>query len=191
VPSSELPSAGAAPPGGAHSVGAHSAAEHSAGGSANDAKSDSHDVTGEIRFVPVGDVRLRTRVQGAGDPLLLITGIGASLEQAEPFESEMVARGFRVISFDAPGVGQSTGYRYPQRMPGIARTITGLLDALDLPQVDVLGVSLGGVIAQQFAHQAPDRVRHLVLAATGAGVFGLGGVPGSPRVVLEMATPRR
>jgi len=76
-------------------------------------------------------------------------------------------------------------------MPGIARTIEHLLDALDLPRVDVLGVSLGGVIAQQLAHQAPDRVRRLVLAATGAGVYGLGGIPGSPRVLLEMATPRR
>ena len=143
------------------------------------------------RFVEVDGVRLRVRIRGAGDPLLLITGIGASLELADPFEAEMVARGFRVISFDAPGVGQSSGYRRPRRMPGIARTIEHLLDALGQPRVDVLGVSLGGIIAQQLAHQAPGRVRRLVLAATAAGVVGLGGVPGSPRVVLEMATPRR
>ncbi len=144
-----------------------------------------------LRFVEVDDVRLRARVRGTGDPLLLITGIGASLELAEPFEAAMVDRGFQVISFDAPGVGQSTGYRFPRRMPGIARTVERLLDALDRPRVDVLGVSLGGIIAQQLAHQAPGRVRRLVLCATGAGVFGLGGIPGSPRVVLEMATPRR
>jgi poly(3-hydroxyalkanoate) depolymerase len=149
------------------------------------------DVTIDERFIEVDGVRLRVRVAGTGDPLLLITGIGASLELAEPFETEMVTRGFRVISFDAPGVGQSTGYSCPRRMPGIARTIEHLLDALDLPRVDVLGVSLGGVIAHQLAHQAPDRVRRLVLAATGAGVYGLGGIPGSPRVLLEMATPRR
>lgn len=143
------------------------------------------------RLIQVDDVRLRVRVRGTGDPLLLITGIGASLELAEPFEDQMVARGFQVISFDAPGVGQSTGYRRPRRMPGIARTIERLLDALDRPCVDVLGVSLGGIIAQQLAHQAPGRVRRLVLCATGAGVFGLGGIPGSPKVVLEMATPRR
>jgi pimeloyl-ACP methyl ester carboxylesterase len=145
----------------------------------------------ERRFIDVGEVRLRVSVRGSGDPLLLITGIGASLELAEPFETEMVARGFQVISFDAPGVGQSTGYRFPHRMPGIARTIEQLLDALGLQRVDVLGVSLGGVIAQQLAQQAPGRVRRLVLAATGAGVVGLGGVPGSPRALVEMATPRR
>lgn len=143
------------------------------------------------RFVDLDGVRLRVRVRGTGDPLLLITGIGAGLELAEPFETEMVARGFQMISFDAPGVGQSTCYRFPRRMPGIARTVEQLLDSLDFRQVDVLGVSLGGVIAQQLAHQAPDRVRRLVLCATGAGVVGLGGVPGSPRALVEMATPRR
>ncbi|MFV0457867.1 MAG: alpha/beta fold hydrolase [Actinomycetales bacterium] len=145
----------------------------------------------EHRFLQIDEVRLRVRVRGTGDPLLLITGIGASLELAEPFETEMVARGFQVISFDAPGVGQSTPYHRPRRMPGIARTIAQMLDHLDQPRLDVLGVSLGGVIAQQFAHQYPDRVRRLVLAATGPGVPGLGGVPGSPRVALEMVTPRR
>jgi poly(3-hydroxyalkanoate) depolymerase len=63
-----------------------------------------------------------------------------------------------------------------------------LLDALGYERADVLGVSLGGVVAQQLARQAPARVRRLVLAATGPG---LGGVPGSPRVLLSLATPRR
>jgi poly(3-hydroxyoctanoate) depolymerase len=73
-------------------------------------------------------------------------------------------------------------------MRGVASTVEQLLDALGYDQVDVLGVSLGGVIAQQLAHQAPQRVRRLVLAATGPG---LGGLPGSPRVLLTLATPRR
>ena len=68
------------------------------------------------------------------------------------------------------------------------RHVEQLLDALGYDQIDVLGVSLGGVIAQQLAHQAPQRVRRLVLAATGPG---LGGIPGSPRVLLTLATPRR
>jgi poly(3-hydroxyalkanoate) depolymerase len=123
--------------------------------------------------------------------LLIITGLGASLQMAEPFERELTSHGHRTISFDAPGVGESTGYRWPRRMPGIVRTIEEMLDALGYHQVDVLGVSLGGVIAQQFAHQAPQRVRRLILAATGPGVVGLGGVPGSPRALLTLATRRR
>ncbi len=144
-----------------------------------------------IRFVDVDGVRLRTSTRGTGPPLLVITGLGASLELAEPFERHVVARGLQTIGFDAPGVGESTGYRWPKRMPGVARTVERMLDELGHQQVDVIGVSLGGVIAQQLAHQAPDRVRRLVLVATGPGAVGLGGVPGSPRALLALATRRR
>ena len=141
-----------------------------------------------IRFVDVDGIRLRTSVRGGGPPLLLVTGLGASLERAQPFERALTTLGVQAISFDAPGVGQSTAYRRPRRMRGVASTVEQLLDALGYDQVDLLGVSLGGVIAQQLAHQAPQRVRRLVLAATGPG---LGGLPGSPRVLLTLATPRR
>lgn len=97
----------------------------------------------------------------------------------------------QTIAVDAPGSGKSTRYPRPRRMPGIARTFELLLDALGYGQVDVLGVSFGGALAQQLAHQAPGRVRRLVLAATGPGVPGLGGVPGSPRAMLALASPRR
>jgi poly(3-hydroxyoctanoate) depolymerase len=141
-----------------------------------------------IRFVDVDGVRLRTSVRGSGRPVLLITGIGASLDLGVPFERELAAGGVQVISFDAPGVGQSTPYARPRRMRGMARTVHRLMEAMGHDRVDVIGVSLGGVIAQQLAHQAPHLVRRLVLAATGPG---LGGVPGSPRVMLSLATPRR
>jgi poly(3-hydroxyalkanoate) depolymerase len=150
-----------------------------------------------LRFVDVDGVRLLTSVRGpgpsrtTGPPLLIITGLGASLQMAEPFERELTTHGRRTVSFDAPGVGESTSYRWPRRMPGIVNTIEQMLDTLGFQQVDVLGVSLGGVIAQQFAHQAPQRVRRLILAATGPGVVGLGGVPGSPRALLSLATRRR
>jgi poly(3-hydroxyalkanoate) depolymerase len=142
----------------------------------------------DIRQIDVGDVRLRTSVRGTGRPLLLVTGLGASLDLAAPFEEELCARGRQVISFDAPGVGGSTAYRWPRRLSGVAETVVGLLDRLGVEEVDVLGVSLGGAVAQQLARSAPHRVRRLVLAAT---MPGLGGVPGSPHVLLTLATPRR
>jgi poly(3-hydroxyoctanoate) depolymerase len=142
----------------------------------------------EVRTVEVGEVRLRTSVRGSGRPLLLVTGLGASLELAEPFERELAARGRQVISFDAPGIGGSTPYRSPRRMPGLVRTISGMLDALGYDEVDVFGVSLGGVVAQQLARQVPHRVRGLVLAATAPGV---GGMPGAPSALLALTTPRR
>jgi poly(3-hydroxyalkanoate) depolymerase len=141
-----------------------------------------------VTFVVVDGVRLRTSVRGSGPPVLLITGIGATLDLGGPFEVQLAGLGRQVISFDAPGIGQSSGYRMPRRMPGIARTVHGMLTVLGYTQVDVVGVSLGGVIAQQLAKQAPAAVRRLVLAATGPG---LGGVPGSPYPLVSLVTPRR
>lgn len=141
-----------------------------------------------IRFVDVEDVRLRVSVCGTGRPLLLIMGIGASLDLWAPFEAALDGYGFSTVSYDAPGVGESTRHRVPRRIPGMARTVVRLLDALGYDRVDVLGVSFGGGIAQQLAHAAPNRVRRLVLAAT---MPGIGGVPGHPRALLAMATPRR
>ena len=145
----------------------------------------------DIRYVDVDGVRLRTSIRGVGRPLLLLTGIGASLEFSAPFEHALNPHGVQTIAADAPGTGASTRYRWPRRMPGIVRTFELMLDVLEYDRVDVLGVSFGGTLAQQLAHQAPGRVRRLVLAATGAGVPGLGGVPGSPRAMLALATPLR
>jgi poly(3-hydroxyalkanoate) depolymerase len=121
----------------------------------------------------------------------VLTGIGASLELSTPLERALNVHGVQTLALDAPGTGASSRYRRPRRMPGLARTVERTLDALGYDQVDVLGVSFGGVLAQQLAHQAPRRVRRLVLAAIAAGVPGLGGVPGSPRALLALATPRR
>jgi poly(3-hydroxyoctanoate) depolymerase len=144
-----------------------------------------------IRFVEVDGVRLRTSVRGTGHPLLVLTGIGASLELSAPLERALDLHGMQTLALDAPGTGESSRYRRPRRMPGLARTVERTLEALGYDRVDVLGVSFGGVLAQQLARQAPQRVRRLVLAATAAGVPGLGGVPGSPRALLALATPRR
>jgi poly(3-hydroxyoctanoate) depolymerase len=141
-----------------------------------------------IRLVDVDGLRIRTAIRGHGPPVLLIMGIGGNLDMWGRFETSLHAHDLQTITFDAPGTGSSSGYRLPQRVPALARTIERLLVALDYERVDVLGVSFGGGIAQQLAHQAPMRVRRLVLAAT---MPGLGGVPGHPRALLSMATPRR
>jgi pimeloyl-ACP methyl ester carboxylesterase len=121
--------------------------------------------TPQIRHIDVGDVRLRTSVRGTGRPLLLVTGLGASLDLAAPFEEELCARGRQVISFDAPGVGGSTAYRWPRRLSGVAETVVGLLDRLGVDQVDVLGVSLGGAVALQAA-AIDARIRCVVAVST-------------------------
>ena len=115
-------------------------------------------------------------------------GIGGNLEMWAPFQRALDGYGIQTVTFDAPGTGESTGWRRPRRMPAIATLVEHLLDGLGYDRLDVLGVSFGGGIAQQLAHQAPGRIRRLVLAAT---MPGLGGVPGNPRTLLALATPRR
>src|ERR671935_552866 len=73
-------------------------------------------------------------------------------------------------------------------MGGLAGVVRALLDELELERVDVLGYSWGGGLAQELARRAPDRVRRLVLCATGPG---LGGVPPRPLAALMLATPAR
>ena len=143
-----------------------------------------------IGFHQVGTQRLRVGIRAAQQqgltPLLLFNGIGANIELVEPFLAAMP--GPEVIVFDMPGVGGSPAPKWPYRPRHIARLARRLLDLLGHEEVDALGVSWGGTLAQQFAHQYSDRCRRLVLAATSPGHLM---VPGAPSVLLKMATPRR
>jgi poly(3-hydroxyalkanoate) depolymerase len=118
---------------------------------------------------------------------VLANGIGASLEVLQPLVDHLDPA-IEVVRFDVPGVGGSPLPRLPYRLPGLARLLARLLDRLGHQRVDLLGISWGGGLAQQFALSQPDRCRRLVLAATGTGTLM---VPGHPRVLARMATPRR
>jgi poly(3-hydroxyalkanoate) depolymerase len=120
-------------------------------------------------------------------PLLLCNGIGASLELLQPFV-DALDRQRTVIRFDLPGIGGSAPPVVPYHMTTLPPLLSGLLDRLGYQQVDVLGISWGGGLAQQFAMQRPARVRRLVLVATGTGSLM---VPAHPRVLARMLTPRR
>jgi poly(3-hydroxyalkanoate) depolymerase len=124
---------------------------------------------------------------GSGPPLLLANGIGASLETFDPLVA-VLDPAIEVIRFDVPGVGGSPLPARPYRFPALARLLAGLLDQLGHPSADILGISWGGALAQQFARTARRRCRRLVLVATGTGSLM---VPGNPRVLARLVTPRR
>jgi poly(3-hydroxyalkanoate) depolymerase len=119
-------------------------------------------------------------------PLLLFNGIGASLEMLFPLADKLA--GTTIIAFDVPGVGQSPAPRLPYRLWMLARLAARLLDRLGVEQIDVMGASWGGLLAQQFALQHPRRCRRLVLAATAQGLPML---PPPPAVLRHFVTPRR
>ena len=143
-----------------------------------------------MRTLSIGGRIVRVAVrEGNPDwpPLLLCNGIGASLELFQPFVDALdPQRG--VIRFDMPGIGGSPAPVVPYHLVTLPSLLSGLLDQLGYEQADVLGISWGGGLAQQFAASRPARVRRLVLVATGPGALM---VPGHPRVLLRMLTPRR
>ena len=118
--------------------------------------------------------------------MLLFNGIGANWELAKPFLEALTDT--TAIIFDVPGVGGSPVPSLPYRPSTLARLAAGLVAELGCNEIDVAGVSWGGGIAQQFAHQYPRLCRRLVLAATSPGAIM---VPASLSVLWKMATPRR
>ncbi len=141
-----------------------------------------------IRVVEVDGHIIRAGIKaGAGPPLLIFNGIGANLEVLEPFTQAL--SGIETIVVDLPGIGETPPTLLPYRMRGLARSIERMLDELAYPgQVDVLGVSWGGALAQQFAFTCRQRCRKLVLVSTTPGMLM---VPGSPFAMARPFNPRR
>ncbi|MGV9711962.1 poly(3-hydroxyalkanoate) depolymerase [Gordonia sp. NPDC003424] len=146
------------------------------------------DTNSDDFFVATGGQRIRVRYRrGVGVPLVLCNGIGASLEVLDPFV-EHLDTDRPVVRFDVPGTGESPTSILPYGFPYLAWVLGRVLDRLDVGVVDILGLSWGGALAQQFAFQNPRRCRRLILVATGTGAVM---VPGNPVVLSKMATPRR
>jgi len=143
---------------------------------------------GEGRYVTAGGQRIRVNVRhGTGVPLVLCNGIGASLEVLDPLVEQLDPE-LTVVRFDVPGTGGSPTSLAPYGFPYLAWVLGRVLSKLGIGVVDVLGLSWGGALAQQFAFQNPRRCRRLVLVATGTGALM---VPAHPRVLAKMLTPRR
>ena len=118
-----------------------------------------------------------------GTPLVLLGGLGMNMEMLEPVARAMPDR--RLISVDMPGIGLSPDPIFPYSMPDMALALAATLDRLEIDAADVLGISWGGALAQQFALQYTARTRHLVLAATSAGGVMMPGNPALPAHWLD------
>jgi pimeloyl-ACP methyl ester carboxylesterase len=105
---------------------------------------------------------------GEGPPLVLVMGIGYESSLWKLAQVPALAKKFRVIIFDNRDVGRSSKARGPYSIADMADDLVGLLDTLDIPRAHILGLSMGGMIAQQVAIRHPTRVDRLVLAGCGA-----------------------
>jgi poly(3-hydroxyoctanoate) depolymerase len=134
----------------------------------------------------VGGTRVYAREIGDGPPVLLINGLGAHTAMWSAMEHTL--KGFRIVEFDLPGAGQSDASWKPVSIRRNAEIAVELMDRFGLDQPDVLGYSMGGVVCQQLAADAPERVRRVVLLASTPGV---GQMQGSPVAIINLMTPVR
>jgi poly(3-hydroxyoctanoate) depolymerase len=128
------------------------------------------------RTARVHGLDVNIRIEGSGQPLLLINGLARPLDSWATFSRALTNR--TVISYDAPGTGESLTPMFPLSMAALADVAVRVLDEVGVDSADVVGFSHGGAIAQQLAVDAPHRIRRLVLAATSCGVGAVGGAIG-------------
>lgn len=136
--------------------------------------------------VKVNGVALHYEITGRGEPLILIEGLGTATWLWWKQVPEL-SRHFRVVAFDLRGSGWSDKPDEPYSIPMFADDLAGLMDTLRIKQAHVLGISLGGYVAQEFALRYPQKVKRLILCSTGTN--GPHATPPSPDVILALMTP--
>lgn len=140
-------------------------------------------------FADLDDRRLFYARRGSGEPLVLVQGMaGHHAIWGEPFLTAL-ARDFDVINLDHRGIGESTDVPGDFTVFDLAEDVVALLDALDIRDAHVLGVSFGGMVAQELVLQHPDRLRRLVLGCSYCGgPDGSLRAPGPLRMMTAMHT---
>lgn len=132
--------------------------------------------TTPTRHIDAAGTRFAYRELGprTGVPLVLLHHFTATIDDWDPRVLDGIASERHVVVFDNRGVGGTPG-RVPSTVEGMAKDALAFIDALGLAEVDLLGFSLGGFIAQVIATREPRLVRRLILAGTGpAGFKGVG-----------------
>src|SRR5919106_2634620 len=126
-----------------------------------------------MRTIEVNGQSLYYEVHGEGEPLLCVMGLSADT-LAWMLQVPAFSASYRTVIFDNRDVGQSSMADGPYEISDMAQDAVALADALELESFHLLGVSMGGAIAQEMALAAPDRVRTFTLAVSfaGSGAYG-------------------
>src|SRR6202161_2838945 len=143
------------------------------------------DTIDTMTLIDAGQIKLDYERSGDGDePLLLIMGMsGTALMWGEPF-LELLRRDFDVIAYDHRGVGASAVLDGPITIRQMADDAAALLTALELDSAHVMGISMGGMIAQELALNHAERIRTLTLGCTYCG--GPGSALAAPEVIQRL-----
>jgi len=136
----------------------------------------------------VNDIQIFYEVQGNGFPLVMINGLGANKDFWDPRMIQELSKNFKTVMFDNRGAGHTDVSDRECTIKLFADDTAGLMDALRVTRAHVLGVSMGGMIAQELALNYPEKVEKLVLCSTHCG--GSKSIPASQEV-LGMLTADR
>ena len=123
-------------------------------------------------FTTVRDLRMYYEICGIGSRLLSISSTGGDLRRSPNIFEMAIARHFEILAYDQRGLGQTSRPDIPYTMADYADDANGLLDAVGWNRCLVMGISFGGMVAQEFALRYPQRVERLVLACTSSGGAG-------------------
>ncbi len=117
-------------------------------------------------------LKIYYEIKGSGDPLLFISGTGSDLRNKPNFMDGPAPSQFETLAYDQRGLGQTEKPDQPYTMADYADDAAALLDELNWPSANVIGVSFGGMVAQELALRHSSRVKRLVLACTSPGGAG-------------------
>ena len=119
--------------------------------------------------VGVNDIQMYYEVNGEGFPLVMIMGLSGSLDWWDPSMIQGLSKNLRTIMFDNRGAGRTDASDGEYTIRLFADDVAGLMDALGISRAHVLGISMGGMIAQELVLNYPEKVEKLVLCSTTCG----------------------
>ncbi|MBS7250586.1 MAG: alpha/beta hydrolase [Candidatus Freyarchaeota archaeon] len=134
--------------------------------------------------IRIGDIKMYYEIHGKGFPLVMITGLSANKDWWPDYFIQQFSKRFKLLLFDNRGAGRTDAPKIDYTIRMFADDTIGLMDALEIEEAHMIGVSMGGMIAQELAISYPDRVKKLVLCSTTPG--GQKSIPTPPETVQKI-----
>jgi len=144
--------------------------------------------TSQLPKVKVGDISIYYEIHGDGFPLVMIMGLSANIDWWDPRLIQETSKKYKTVIFDNRGAGRTDKPKVVYTIQMFAHDTAGLMDALKIKRAHILGISMGGMIAQELALNYPQKVEKLVLCSTNCGTTK--SVQPSPQVLALLMRPR-